>query len=44
MLELAVAVIKPHQCYLAKGAYLLPENTVLDRKIVGLTNGSYTYE
>ncbi|MFC4778853.1 LamG-like jellyroll fold domain-containing protein [Paenibacillus sp. GCM10023252] len=30
-------------CYLMKGAYLLPENEALTRKIVGTGSGTYTY-
>jgi hypothetical protein len=32
-----------HPCYLAKGAYLLPTETALSRKIVGTGTGAYTY-
>jgi hypothetical protein len=32
-----------HLCYLVPGAYLLPENVALSRKIVGTGSGTYTY-
>lgn len=30
-------------CYLAKGAYMLPSDTALTRKIIGNKNGKYTF-
>jgi hypothetical protein len=32
-----------HPCYLVKGAYLLPPNEALTRRITGRANGSYAY-
>jgi hypothetical protein len=32
-----------HPCYLVKGAYLLPPNEALTRRITGNAGGSYTY-
>lgn len=32
-----------HPCYLVKGAYMLPEDTALTRRIVGLGTGTYDY-
>ncbi len=32
-----------HPCYLAKGAYLLPTDMALTRRICGTGNGTYTY-
>lgn len=32
-----------HPCYLVKGAYLLPSNEALTRRITGNANGNYSY-